>query len=100
KTGLLSRFPHPLVPVVFLPTEKRSRSTLAPLDHLRLLPLTHDEVSGYTTFLFLLHLWQAAPQDVVHGDGLDRPLHHTGGGVIHQIGRDTERLRQQLIDTS
>ena len=49
-------------------------------------------------YVFLLHLRQIAPQNIVHGERLDRAFHHTRHRVIHEIGGNAQRLREQLID--
>ena len=48
----------------------------------------------------LLHLWQTSPQDIVHGDGFYGAFHNTGGGVIHEIGRNAQGFRQQFINAT
>jgi hypothetical protein len=45
----------------------------------------------------VLHLRQVSPQNIVHGEGLDRALHHAGHGVIHEIGGNAKRFGEQFI---
>jgi hypothetical protein len=48
----------------------------------------------------VLNLWQAAPQNIVHGQCFDSAFDNTGHWVIHQISRDAQRLGQQFIDAA
>ena len=41
-----------------------------------------------------LYLWQAAPEYVIHREGLHGSFHYTRGRIIHQIGRNAQGLRK------